>query len=859
MTDVAGQSNPRQREPGCLDAGLQPGGFVHRVAALDPALAEIGQGSAHAAEPNSLSAVRSRGHALGVVGNYEIRGELGRGAMGVVYRAFDSGLQREVAIKVLKDRPDPRALGRFRHEGQAAARVQHPNVLAVHDLVIPEAGPPYLVTDYAPGGSLRDRTINRPPLAGPEIVQIFDPLLAGVAALHGVGVDHRDLKPENVLFDEGGSPLVADLGLARADDRETRYTQSGVLTGTPAYMAPEQLSGGTPTPATDVYALGVILYELLCGRLPFEAESLMEQIDSLLRKTPPRPRGILPSADSALEEICLRCLAKDPRQRFPDAAALRLAIQGWTPSGARRAGPKLLLPLALLASLAALGGALSLVLGGGGDDPPSASSQSPSQTATVTPSAVAPPPAPTVAPKLVLDAQTLASLEGLEARRIWSLRQVEEGLRLRSYNGDGAQFTLPIRFRRPGLRIRASYLVKRLHLGTALRLALVPDEPINPGGRPGGEGLLSCSLVVQDPDERGLLGVRVSYGESTTSREVHDLGFEPATESGPREVLLEIRILEHEVVVHVGGEKKTYPIRIPPGEYRLELGPSPQGYLPDDPSREQGFRTPSRNRLSRDFDLEGYDVVLRGLKLYEDSPRVRLAARSRLDAWGKAGSAAVAAWTGAGEARHFQNLANHYRNPHVRDEALFMGSLLTADMARGAGIQTLEALERLYLDSRGLNHQTWWFDDLGYGLEGERLRVWFEAGLRVNDLPRGRDQRIELARALLGIGGDSQESYHAAARALYCLLAASVQGFESPDLGVAWLYNGDLDRARALLEPTARAGAAIPLMTYFAGLTAYWESDFEVAHEFWSRLPPAFLSSERELQRAERARRLTKR
>ena len=187
-----------------------------------------------------------------------------------------------------------------------------------------------------------------------------------------------------------------------------------------------------------------------------------------------------------------------------------------------------------------------------------------------------------------------------------------------------------------------------------------------------------------------------------------------------------------------------------------------------------------------------------------------------------------------------------------------MGSLLTADISRQSGIQTLEALERLYLDSRGLNHQTWWFDDLGYGLEDERLRVWFEVGLRVNDLPRGRAERIELARGLLGIGGTRKVAYHAAARALYCLLAASVQGYESPSLGVAWLYNGDIERARAVLDPAARTGAAIPLVNYFAGLAAYWENDFKAAHDLWSKLPPDFLASERERARAQRAARLAK-
>jgi serine/threonine protein kinase len=788
-----------------------------------------------------------------VLGNYEIREELGRGAMGIVYHAFDSGLQREVAIKVLKARPDPRALGRFRHEGQAAARVQHPNVLTVHDLVIPERGSPYLVTDYAPGGSLRDKTLNLPPLSGPEIVAILDPLLAGVAALHSAGIVHRDLKPENVLFDENGSPLVADLGLARADDRETRYTQSGVLTGTPAYMAPEQLSGGSPTPATDVYALGVILYELLSGRLPFEAESLIEQIESLLRRTPPKPSSLHAPVDPSLEAICLRCLAKDPGQRPADAAALRREIQAWTPTSRSRSSPNLLLPLALVMSLVALGGSLYLVLA---ESPPATSSPSmtPSPALSATPQTVA---TPAGDPKVVLSADTLSALPGLEARRVWSLRQVEEGLRLRSFNGDGAQFTLPIRFREPGVRIRVHYQVRRLHPNTALRLAIVPDEPINPSGRPGGIGVFACSLVTEDPDERGLLGVRVSFRNTPRGRPLFEgVGIQPTLRSGPREVLLEIRILGEGTVVSAGGETKTFGTRIPPGEYRLELGPSPQGYLSDDPSRVEGYKTPARDLLERDFTLQGYDIVLGRLEIFEDSPKARVTPRVRNDGWARTGQATLAAWNGLGERKDFDSLSGEITNPHINDEAAFMGVLLTADVARPEGIKRLEALERLYQDSKGLNKQTWWFDDLGYGLEGERLRVWYEAGLRVNDLPRGRDQRVQLAHQLLGLSGQRLRSHHAAARALYCLLAAGIKTVHAPDLGVAWLYNGDLERARTHLEASARSGGAAPLFRYYAGLAAYWESDFVAAHELWSGLPEWFLSSDRERQRAERAARL---
>ena len=306
------------------------------------------------------------------LGPYELRGELGRGGMGVVYRAWEEAAQREVALKVISSTsPSDTALERFRREGQALARLADPRILKVFSAGVIE-GSPYLACELLEGARPLDEAWAELCLA--ERAELLLEVAEGVAHAQGQGVIHRDLKPENVLVDREGRLRVTDFGLARVTDLE-RLTRTGALLGTPLYMSPEQLLGKEADARADVWGLGVLLYEALTEELPFEAESLMALSRAVL-SPPPAPRSLRPDVPPALEALCLRALNPDREGRTPDAAAfareLREGLAGRTPeAGARRglwialaACTTLALPLALAAWL---GGSL------GGESPAAAS------------------------------------------------------------------------------------------------------------------------------------------------------------------------------------------------------------------------------------------------------------------------------------------------------------------------------------------------------------------------------------------------------------------------------------------------------------------------------------------------------
>jgi serine/threonine-protein kinase len=259
-----------------------------------------------------------------VVANYEIVGLLGRGGMGVVYKARQSRLDRLVALKMILAgaHAGPDDLVRFRSEAEAVAKLQHPNVVQIYE-VGEAGGRPYLSLEFIGGGSLAQK-LNGTPLPAPQASVLVETLARAVHLAHLRGVIHRDLKPANVLLTEDGTPKITDFGLAKRLDRETGHTRSGTIMGTPSYMAPEQAGGRVKeiTPATDVYALGAILYEMLTGRPPFKAETPIETIYQVLDREPAPPRLLNAKVDRDLEAICLKCLEKDPRHRYPSAQAL---------------------------------------------------------------------------------------------------------------------------------------------------------------------------------------------------------------------------------------------------------------------------------------------------------------------------------------------------------------------------------------------------------------------------------------------------------------------------------------------------------------------------------------------------------
>jgi tetratricopeptide (TPR) repeat protein/predicted Ser/Thr protein kinase len=255
---------------------------------------------------------------------YEVLQELGRGGMGVVYLARQLGLNRVVALKmILSGEMASRAeVERFRAEAEALARLQHPNIVAIHD-VGEYQGRPFFSLEFMEGGSLADR-IKGTPQESAQAVRWVEVLARAMHAAHEAGIVHRDLKPANVLIATDGSLKVTDFGLAKKLD-EGGGTRSGHVMGTPSYMPPEQAEGRTRDvgPAADTYALGAVLYELLTGRPPFKAPTAMETLLQVLREEPVPPRRFQPRVPIDVETICLKCLEKEPRRRY--ASALQLA------------------------------------------------------------------------------------------------------------------------------------------------------------------------------------------------------------------------------------------------------------------------------------------------------------------------------------------------------------------------------------------------------------------------------------------------------------------------------------------------------------------------------------------------------
>jgi serine/threonine protein kinase len=251
----------------------------------------------------------------------EILTELGRGATSVVYKARHTALNLIVAVKLLSTGAGELVAARCRKEADAMKAVRHPNVVRIYRTG-EVAGRSYLVLEYLPGGSVRQLLSSRErthPLAAATLIAA---VARGVAEAHALGIVHRDLKPANILLDACGNPKVADFGLAKLCDGTTLTAHNAVM-GTPAYMAPEQARGNTRTagPPADVWALGVILYECLTGTRPF-AGTALDLVEGILRAKPVPPRALVAAVPCELELICLKCLEKDPADRYPTAREL---------------------------------------------------------------------------------------------------------------------------------------------------------------------------------------------------------------------------------------------------------------------------------------------------------------------------------------------------------------------------------------------------------------------------------------------------------------------------------------------------------------------------------------------------------
>src|ERR1044072_9128976 len=300
-------------------AGVGDCGCVEQPAGEDRASASQDKMTAHAAE------------LLGELGDYELLEEIGRGGQGVVFRARQKSLNRIVALKVISlgQWASKAHLKRFRLEAEAAARLEHPGIVPIHE-VGERDGSCYFSMKFVEGGQL-DQVVRREPMPIRPAVELIANVARTVHYAHEHGILHRDIKPGNILLDQKGEPHLTDFGLARLVETESTVTNTVDVLGTPSYMAPEQAVGNSAaiSSVTDVYGIGAVLYQLLTGHPPFAGGATYETIKLLLDSDPRQPRLLNPKIDRDLSTICLKCLEKNPKRRYSSALALAEDLEHW--------------------------------------------------------------------------------------------------------------------------------------------------------------------------------------------------------------------------------------------------------------------------------------------------------------------------------------------------------------------------------------------------------------------------------------------------------------------------------------------------------------------------------------------------
>lgn len=260
------------------------------------------------------------------IGKYKISGILGKGAMGIVYKALDPDIDREVAIKTVRfdlvsedDSENEEIMQRFMREAQSAGKLTHPNIITIFD-VGREESLTYIVMQYIQGQSLQRLIASGDKLPTIEVVQLYDQICSALDYAHGFGIVHRDVKPGNILLDKEGKPFIVDFGVARVDT--STLTQSGTAVGTPSYMSPEQVMGKKVDNRSDIFSLGCILFELLTGRRPFEAESITTVIYKIINEEPPHLSEVKKGLPVGFGHIITKALAKDPKERYQSCKEL---------------------------------------------------------------------------------------------------------------------------------------------------------------------------------------------------------------------------------------------------------------------------------------------------------------------------------------------------------------------------------------------------------------------------------------------------------------------------------------------------------------------------------------------------------
>ncbi|MBV9279655.1 MAG: protein kinase, partial [Chloroflexi bacterium] len=289
-----------------------------------------------------------------LAGRYRLVGPLGEGGMAAVYRGRDLRLNREVAIKILRDdlTHDPEFLARFQREAQLVASLSHPNIVPVYD-VGEESGTHFIVMEYVRGRTLKEAVELDGRLGAARAVAIMRLVLDALGHAHLKGLVHRDVKPQNILLTADGTPRLADFGIARLVDGST--TRTAAILGSAQYLSPEQSRGEEATPRSDIYSCGIVLYEMLAGHPPFDGPNALAIAHQHLNAPPPPLSSRLPGIDPSLERALMRSLAKDPAQRFEDAVQFADAIGSDTPSPQQTAIQPLSLERTAIQSLEAEG------------------------------------------------------------------------------------------------------------------------------------------------------------------------------------------------------------------------------------------------------------------------------------------------------------------------------------------------------------------------------------------------------------------------------------------------------------------------------------------------------------------------
>ncbi|MFQ5923143.1 MAG: protein kinase [Anaerolineales bacterium] len=265
------------------------------------------------------------------VGRYHILEQLGEGGMASVYKAFDTRLEREVALKIILPtrQQSTKFLKRFEREAKALAQLSHASIVKIHDYGEHE-GLPFLVMEYLPSGTLKDRLGE--PMPWPEAARNLAPIARALQYAHGRKIVHRDVKPSNILITESGEPMLSDFGIAKVLEAEETWdlTGTGVGVGTPEYMAPEQGMGKPVDHRADIYALGIVFYEMVTGRTPFRADTPLATLLKQVHDPLPRPKELVPQLPSSVEQVIIKALAKKPEDRFQEIGAFALALEELT-------------------------------------------------------------------------------------------------------------------------------------------------------------------------------------------------------------------------------------------------------------------------------------------------------------------------------------------------------------------------------------------------------------------------------------------------------------------------------------------------------------------------------------------------